>query len=602
MAVQIYKPTPESKGVGFQIASCMIQLPDGYEGDWKNSYRSGNLSKLLVYNGKTIINGYSGFRLDVDTRRVDSPEEIVSDLAKVLPPFICVSVLFAANENYTANSIGPHMYDNYDLNFTSQLLDFVCNNPELSQMKISENIPLSLCAKEPHLLIISPDQLLEEKEQFNKSTEALGYYLHYGLNVWPVAICIEPLPLPSIEETLTACNKWTEMLGQSWFRAEELIAKYCPDAVLSGRLSKLINTCLWLYKATEACSIGSEEENKKNGGSIDAVRYISAEWRALSRLHEFAIKKYRDGVVVPKWNFSTIADLSKTIADPAIDALFSCFTKKRINNEQQFILQSLIHRYSLPFNPLAVVGTQISNIVLRQALRLPYGTWCFNTKKTLEDDGFLSLNSCGHPIVRAQKDSQLNNCCDICLTNTNAENLAQIYDRQCEIENCIEPEQLFGNSTRSKPIKQLWELAKDYLYIVDRYLKSNNLKWLSSIPSGIEVKILVSDDDKFGKKRMRKLASELPNLGLNNVEIRVVTCSKGPCSHPLHDRYIFSSDWGVSISSSLDAIDSNALWVYKIEDYTKMQQRYFDYFWDSNLTTPHNYAYGPRSFVVNKLI
>ena len=602
MAKQKYANPETLAEVWLETASTLIQLPNSCQKEWVEAYISGELSKIIISNGRIHLQEYDGFHLDVDTRRVDSDEEIHIDLARLLPPFINVGVLFAINNDYNPFSIGPHMNENPELKFSKQLVELIKKNPGIEKELISKNIPLTLCIKEPYLLGLSPDQFIFDDKQLYEAIKVLEYYSAKGKKFWPVSICIEPLPLKSVEETLTCRSTWTNNLSQAWFEAEHLISKYCPEASLGGRFSKLLNLSIALYHWTEVMDIGSIEEDELNGSPILALQNIVAEWRSWSRIHNIEIQRSRVPDFVPNWNIESVKDLRNTLDNPAMDALLLSFTKQKITSDQQSVISGLTHQYNFAYNPLAVAGIEIVDIVLKQSIHSPGAAWCINTSTSRQEDGFNSIEKCGQVLVRNLKSDVVypRKCNDTKCLFGEGLTIEQIYKRQKEIDDCIGNEQCFGVvSGSSKPISTLWKLCKNYLYIVDRYFKEESLIHLQSIPQGIEVKILLSDDDQRGVARRNKLRQSLKNNTYPFVEIKVVTCTHGASSHPLHDRYVFSSDWGASLSSSLDAINSNALWVFKLEDYQKLQQIYFEYFWTKPLGSA--VQYGNRSFTVNNL-
>ncbi|WP_138751392.1 hypothetical protein [Paenibacillus sinopodophylli] len=599
MAIQTYLNPETEEQLKLQTVSSLILL-DGIENEWKNAYDSGGLSSLVVSSDGLKIYPYRGFHLDVDTRRVDCTNEIDVDLAMHLPPFINVSVLFGVSPEYEFNSIGPHMNDDINLTFSAQIKEILKIKPELSETKIHPNIPLSLCAKEPYLLKISPDQLLCKESDLTNAIEIINMYAGKGNVCWPISIRIEPIPTCSVHETLTSKSEWTKRLGQSWFEVENLISRYCPEASLGGRFSKLVNMCLWLYQWHEGMKIGSEEENQLFGGTIDALRIIQNEWRAWSKLHE--LNKCQN-IGIPNWSERDVDLLSKILGNPGVYSFKNCFVNKRITDEHHALLSSLSTQYKVWYNPLAIAGTKIASITLDEIEHPSEALWCVETKIETQEDGFINICNCGEMFVKKKKvDTLVPMRCGFCDASFGQVNLRTIYERQQFIDGCIGVEQRFGRTTHSdcKDISELWSLVGTKLNIIDRYLDKSTIRYLEKVPTSIPIRILVSDDDAVGATRLNSLLTTIRKSRIKRtLEIKVVSCKKGHSSHPLHDRYVFSDDWGASLSSSLNALNSDSLWIFKIDDYHKMKIKYFDYFWNLPSGVPTNY--GPRQISVRQI-
>jgi len=409
---------------------------------------------------------------------------------------------------------------------------------------------------------------------------------------------------PDFEDTLSCRSQWTQSLGKAWFRAEELIAKFCPEAALKGRFSRQINQCLWLYRWAESGIIKSKEDDEIQGGPALALQETIAEWRAWSQIGHLELNLLKNRDFIPKWNNAIIQDIRNTLENPLLDALLLGFVSNKISPEQKAVLLALSSQYNIAYNPLAVIGSQISKTVAERTIISPGVSWCQDTAFKIQEDGFISIENCGHVMIKETKDApELNRLCDGDICNFNQEpTLNMIWERQKQVEDCIGMEQRFGIQTNQdyKNISDLWNLSNQYLYIVDRYFKEASLQYLLSIPTGVTVKVLMSDDGPGGSQRRDRLKTALTNNLLPFLEIKVVSCTQGASAHPIHDRYVFSTDWGASLSSSLDAIGSNALWVFKIEDYQKLQEKYFEFFWSK--TPGEIYNYGPRNFKVHNLI
>lgn len=599
MAIQTYINPETGEQLKLQTASS-IKFVDRIEGEWEKAYHSGELSSLMVSSEGIQIYPYRGFHLDVDIRRVDCTDEIDVDLALHLPPFINVSVLFGVSPKYEFNSIGPHMNDDTSLSFSSQIKEALEKKTELSGTKIHPNIPLSLCAKEPNFLGISPDQLFHKKSDLTNASKVINQYADKGNVCWPISICIEPIPKSSILESLTYRSIWTKRLGQSWFEVEYLISKFCPEASLGGRFSKLINMCLWLYQWCEGMKIGSEEENQLFGGTIDALRIIQNEWRVWSKLRELNLCQNKE---IPNWSELDVDLLSEVLDNPAVNSLKNCFLKKKITDEHLALLSSLSTQYKVWNNPLAIAGTKIASIVLDEIDHPSQALWCVETKIETQEDGFVSISKCGEMFVKKKKtDILVPTRCSSCEEGLGGKNLKAIYERQQLIDGCIGIEQRFGRRTYldCKDIYELWSLVGTKLNIIDRYLDKSTIPYLEKVPKSIPIQILVSDDDVLGANRLNSLLNAIRKSSIKStLDIKAVSCKKGPSSHPLHDRYVFSDDWGASLSSSLNALNSDSLWVFKIEDYHKMKIKYFDYFWSLPLGVPT--YYGPREISVRHI-
>ena len=128
----------------------------------------------------------------------------------------------------------------------------------------------------------------------------------------------------------------------------------------------------------------------------------------------------------------------------------------------------------------------------------------------------------------------------------------------------------------------LEDLSLDYLKIIDPYFFPSELELLNDIPKDIEIKIITyaisqqnfSDKFKLFKEKLKDIRKER----LADVSVKVIKFQNRDQT-PLHDRAIFSKDWGLSLSNSLSQIGANHDIIVRRTLNAGQEVKDFDDFW-----------------------
>jgi len=105
----------------------------------------------------------------------------------------------------------------------------------------------------------------------------------------------------------------------------------------------------------------------------------------------------------------------------------------------------------------------------------------------------------------------------------------------------------------------LESMSEKYIKIVDPYFFPSELELLKDIPDDIEIRIityaLMTDEYKDKLAEFKKKLSELRENRYAAVQVKLIRFANRPQT-PIHDRALFSLDWGLSFSNSLSQIGS----------------------------------------------
>lgn len=127
-------------------------------------------------------------------------------------------------------------------------------------------------------------------------------------------------------------------------------------------------------------------------------------------------------------------------------------------------------------------------------------------------------------------------------------------------------------------------LSADYLKICDPYLFASEIELLFDVPEDLDVKILTfavyQNPEKLEKFKAK--IEEFRKSRFGRVAVKLVFF-KNRTNSPLHDRMIFSKDWGLNLSNSLSQIgathDVSCSRIYNNRD---QEVSHFDDYWFSH--------------------
>lgn len=132
-----------------------------------------------------------------------------------------------------------------------------------------------------------------------------------------------------------------------------------------------------------------------------------------------------------------------------------------------------------------------------------------------------------------------------------------------------------------KKLSELLQTAQRYVYFVDAYFNLKSLSWVDQINPGITVKILLYHiDNEFEKHHAFITALQRLREGRKAPIIVRFIKYKNTQGTPLHDRFIFTGQWGLSVGNGLDAIGLKDINVSYISDFKIFQNKFFDSYWD----------------------
>ncbi|MBN1970088.1 MAG: hypothetical protein JXR48_16520 [Candidatus Delongbacteria bacterium] len=130
------------------------------------------------------------------------------------------------------------------------------------------------------------------------------------------------------------------------------------------------------------------------------------------------------------------------------------------------------------------------------------------------------------------------------------------------------------------------ELSMDYVKIIDPYFFETEFKLLELIPNSINIKIISSSLlDKEYNSKLKQFEEALQKFRLSRlgkVEVKLIKY-KNSSKTPIHDRAIFSTGWGITLSNSLSQIGNrHDIMVRRIYNHVNAQDNEFNDFWFIN--------------------
>lgn len=131
-------------------------------------------------------------------------------------------------------------------------------------------------------------------------------------------------------------------------------------------------------------------------------------------------------------------------------------------------------------------------------------------------------------------------------------------------------------------LEHLLASAQRYVYIIDPYFGVRTLAWLERINSYVSVKILLYNLENQPEEQVA-FFSELRKLRQNRqapIKVRAIKY-KNRRGTPIHDRYIFTENWGINLGNGLDAIGKQDINCSFLANPQANQKILFDKYWIS---------------------
>jgi hypothetical protein len=126
------------------------------------------------------------------------------------------------------------------------------------------------------------------------------------------------------------------------------------------------------------------------------------------------------------------------------------------------------------------------------------------------------------------------------------------------------------------------DLSLNYLKIIDPYFFPSELELLNGIPNDIEIKIItfaISQKSYVDKlKLFKEKLKDIRKIRMADISVKLIKFQNRDQT-PLHDRAIFSKDWGLSLSNSLSQIGLNHDVIVRRVLNTEREVIDFDDFW-----------------------
>lgn len=124
--------------------------------------------------------------------------------------------------------------------------------------------------------------------------------------------------------------------------------------------------------------------------------------------------------------------------------------------------------------------------------------------------------------------------------------------------------------------------ASRYVYFVDPYFNEKSLNWIKQINSHIPIKIILYYLDQQMEQHtlfIQKL-KELRKERKSTILVRLLKY-KFQKGTPLHDRFIFTGDWGIQLGNGLDAVGKQDISITFINGHKQFKENFFDKYWDA---------------------
>ncbi|CAG0941178.1 hypothetical protein BROC_01320 [Candidatus Brocadiaceae bacterium] len=126
-------------------------------------------------------------------------------------------------------------------------------------------------------------------------------------------------------------------------------------------------------------------------------------------------------------------------------------------------------------------------------------------------------------------------------------------------------------------LEKVLSRASGYCDIIDPYFSESSLDWLIHLPSDIPIRILLYHLDKDLSKhtKFKTLLNKLRQKRKGVIEAKLLKYKKQNGT-PLHDRYIFTSRYGLQMGNSFDAIGKKVVLITRIANHKELRTTIFE--------------------------
>jgi len=131
-------------------------------------------------------------------------------------------------------------------------------------------------------------------------------------------------------------------------------------------------------------------------------------------------------------------------------------------------------------------------------------------------------------------------------------------------------------------LEKVLSRASGYCDIIDPYFSDVSLDWLIHLPSDIPIRILLYHLDKDMSKhtKFKTLLNKLRERRKGVIEVKVLKYKKQNGT-PLHDRYIFTSRYGLQMGNGFDSIGRKDVLITRIANHKELRISIFENLWSS---------------------
>lgn len=131
-------------------------------------------------------------------------------------------------------------------------------------------------------------------------------------------------------------------------------------------------------------------------------------------------------------------------------------------------------------------------------------------------------------------------------------------------------------------LKQLLSSARRYLFFSDPYFNCSSLKWLFNVDNQVSIKILLAslDEELEEHAEFTELLNRFRSERQAPVLVRVVKF-RNRAKWPIHDRYIFSESWALSMGNGFDAIGKQDITCSFLSNPREFKKNTFEKYWNA---------------------
>lgn len=132
-------------------------------------------------------------------------------------------------------------------------------------------------------------------------------------------------------------------------------------------------------------------------------------------------------------------------------------------------------------------------------------------------------------------------------------------------------------------LQQILSKATGYLYIVDPYFNDKSLGWIKYVNKDLSVKILLYsiDEDIENHNAFMERLQNVRSGRNGSIFVRIIKY-KYQKGTPIHDRFIFTSSYGMQLGNGLDAIGKRDISITFLKEHKQFKEQFFDYYWNAN--------------------